>query len=144
MPFFYQNYLYLLEIPTRWIDNDIYGHINNVVYYAYFDTIIGHYLVNEGGLDYVNDNVVGFAIETKCQFNRALAFPDIVEAGLRVGKIGNTSVRYEIGLFTTGYEEPAASGYFVHVFVDLTNERQSTPVPAKIRVALENILVSTS
>ena len=136
-----QTYPYFLTIPTRRRDNDIYGHVNNAVYYAYFDTVIGHYLVTEGGLDYVNDNVVGFAIESKCQFKRALAFPDVVEAGLRVSKIGRTSVRYEIALFTAGYEEPAAIGYFVHVFVDLSNERRSTPIPAKIRQALARIVV---
>jgi acyl-CoA thioester hydrolase len=136
-----QNYPYFLEIPTRWIDNDIYGHANNAHYYAYFDTVIGHYLVNEGGLDYVNDQVVGFAIENQCRFKRAISFPDVIEAGLRVGKIGNSSVRYELGLFTTGYDEPAAVGYFVHVFVDLANERRSTNIPPKIRAALEKIVV---
>ena len=135
------NYYYFLDIPTRWRDNDIYGHVNNVVFYAYFDTVIGDYLMKEGQLDYVNDQVVGFAIETKCQFKRALAFPDVVQAGLRVGKIGRTSVRYEIGLFTADYEEPAATGYFVHVFVDLANGRRSTPIPDKIRRALQKIVV---
>ncbi|MGB0389483.1 MAG: acyl-CoA thioesterase [Ardenticatenaceae bacterium] len=135
-----ENYQYFLQIPTRWRDNDIYGHVNNAVYYAYFDTVIGHYLVTKGQLDYVNDHVVGFAIESKCQFKRAIAFPDVVEAGLRVSKVGRTSVRYEVGLFTGGHEEPAATGYFVHVFVDLANERRSTPIPDKIRTALEKIL----
>lgn len=135
------DYSYFLDIPTRWRDNDIYGHVNNVVFYAYFDTVIGDYLMKEGQLDYVNDQVVGFAIETKCEFKRALAFPDVVQAGLRVAKIGRTSVRYEIALFTAGYEEPAATGYFVHVFVDLANERRSTPIPSKIRCALEKIVM---
>lgn len=136
-----QDYHYFLDIPTRWIDNDVYGHVNNVIYYAYFDTVIGRYLVEEGGLDYVNDDVVGFAVETKCQFKRAIAFPDVVEAGLRVVKLGNRSARYEIGLFTAGYEEPAASGYFVHVFVSLQNERRAAPIPMKIRRALEKLVV---
>ena len=136
-----QNYPFFLEIPTRWIDNDIYGHVNNAIYYIYFDTVIARYLIDEGGLDFVNDDIVGFAVETKCHFKRAITFPDVVEAGMRVGKIGNRSARYEIGLFTPGYEEPAATGYFVHVFVERSNDNRPAPVPTKIRRALQRILV---
>lgn len=136
-----ENYLYFLSIPTRWIDNDLYQHVNNVHFYAFFDTVIGQYLTQVGQMDYQNDSVVAFAIENMCQYKRPLRFPDIIEAGLRVTKIGNTSVRYEIGLFTEGFEEPAALGYFVHVFVDRTNGNQSAPIPQKIRRALEEISV---
>lgn len=136
-----QKYVYFLPIATRWMDNDVYGHVNNVQYYSFFDTVIGHYLIHEGGLDFRHDTIIGFAIESQCQYKRAIAYPDLVEAGLRVARIGNSSVRYEIGIFTAGYEEAAATGYFVHVFVDRTNGNRPTPVPIKIRTALEKLLV---
>lgn len=134
-------YPFGIEIPTRWMDNDVYGHVNNVHYYSFFDTVIAHYLIGEGGLNFATDAVVGFAIESKCQYRRPITFPEAVEARMRVGKIGNSSVHYEIGIFTEGYEAPAATGYFVHVFVDRTNEHRPTPVPARIREALAKILV---
>lgn len=134
-------YPYTLAIPTRWRDNDLYQHVNNVVYYAFFDTVIGHYLMTVGQLDYTRDTVVGFAVETHCQFFKPVAFPDVVDAGLRVGKIGNSSVRYEIGIFKEDEDTLVAAGYFVHVFVD-RNTNQSTRIPDKIRTALEKITVS--
>ncbi len=130
-----ESYPHFLAIPTRWMDNDVYGHVNNVVYYSYFDTVINGYLMAEGGLDYGGE-VVGIAVETMCQFHKSLAFPDVVDAGLRVGKLGNSSVRYEIGLFRAGDEEPAATGYFVHVFVRRPGHTP-VPVPDAIRKALE-------
>ncbi len=138
------DYAYFLQIPTRWMDNDVYGHVNNVQYYAFFDTVIGDYLIRHGGLDIVNDTVVGFAIESLCQYKRAIAFPELVEAGLRVARIGNSSVRYEIGIFTAGHAEPAAMGYFVHVFVDRTAGNRPTPVPEKLRTALTKLLMVSS
>ena len=90
---------YFSAIATRWMDNDIYGHVNNVVYYSYFDTVINHYLIERGGLDPQRGGVVGMAVETSCRFHRSLAFPDLVHAGLRVGHLGRSSVRYEIGIF---------------------------------------------
>ena len=134
-----ENYPYFLEIPTRWIDNDLYQHVNNVHYYAFFDTVIGRFLMEEGGMDYRQDDVVAFAVENGCRYLRPLSFPDVVEAGLRVTKIGNSSVRYEIGLFTASYDEPAAIGYFVHVFVSRQEGGKSTSIPAKIRTAMEQI-----
>ena len=134
-----ENYPYFLEIPTRWIDNDLYKHVNNVHYYAFFDTVIGRFLMEEGGLDYRQDSIVAFAVENGCRYLRPLALPDVVEAGLRVRKIGTSSVRYEIGLFTAGHDMPAATGYFVHVFVDRHNGGKSTPIPPKIRSALARI-----
>lgn len=134
------HYPYHLTIPTRWRDVDMYAHVNNVVFYAYFDTVIGHYLMTAGGLDYTTDTVVGYAVETHCQFLKPLRFPDVVEAGLRVGKLGNSSVRYEIGIFKQGEVDPVAVGYFVHVFVDRTTDK-STPVPPQIRAALAKITV---
>jgi len=134
-----QDYRYFLQISTRWMDNDVYGHVNNVQYYSFFDTVIADYLIRQGGLQFGEDAVVGFAIESLCQYKRAIAYPETVEAGLRVARIGNSSVRYEIGIFTPGYTEPAATGYFVHVFVDRTNGNRPTPVPEKIRTALARI-----
>lgn len=137
-----QAYGHFLQIPTRWMDNDVYGHVNNVQYYSFFDTVIADYLIQQGGLEMRQDAVVGFAVESLCQYKRAIAYPDVVEAGLRVARIGNSSVRYEIGIFTQGYVEPAATGYFVHVFVDRTNDNRPTPVPEKLRAALAKIMVA--
>ncbi|MEZ4868677.1 MAG: thioesterase family protein [Caldilineaceae bacterium] len=136
-----QAYRHFLQIPTRWMDNDVYGHVNNVHYYSFFDTVIADYLIHQGGLDFAQDPVIGFAIESLCQYKRAIAYPEVIEAGLRVAHIGNSSVRYEIGIFTEGYDEPAAIGYFIHVFVDRTNGNRPTSVPEKIRGALMRILV---
>lgn len=135
------HYPHFLSIPTRWRDVDMYSHVNNVVFYAYFDTVIGQYLMAEGGLDYERGQVVGFAVETHCQFFKPVKFPQVIDAGLRVGKLGNSSARYEIGIFIEGDDEPCAVGDFVHVFVDRETNR-STPIPLKIRSALERLLVS--
>jgi acyl-CoA thioester hydrolase len=131
-------YRHFLAIPTRWMDNDIYGHVNNVVYYSYFDTVVNEYLIREGGLDIASGAVIGLAIETFCRFHQPLAFPEVIDAGLRVGKLGTTSVRYEIGLFRQGQAEPAATGHFVHVFVD-RKTRKPTPLPPGIRACLERL-----
>lgn len=135
------DYRHFLTIPTRWMDNDVYGHVNNVVYYSYFDTIINRYLIDAGGLDIHASPVVGIAVETFCRFRRPLAFPYPVEAGLRVGHLSNRSVRYEIGLFRGGDDEAAAAGHFVHVFCDRTT-LEPVPIPAPIRAALERLRVS--
>lgn len=133
-------YGHFLPIPTRWMDNDIYGHVNNVVYYSYFDTVINEYLIRAGGLDITKGEIVGLAVETFCQFHRELTFPEVVEVGLRVGKLGNSSVRYEIGIFKKDIAEAAAAGHFVHVFVERT-ARKPVPIPAPIRAALERLVV---
>src|SRR5438046_1394201 len=104
------DYPRFLEIPTRWMDNDIYGHVNNVIYYSYFDTVINQYLIEAGGLDIHKSTIIGIAVESQCRFHRSLEFPDVIDAGLRVGRLGNTSVRYEIGLFRRGVEEPDEPG----------------------------------
>jgi acyl-CoA thioester hydrolase len=126
-------------IAIRWMDNDIYGHVNNVVYYSYFDTVIGHYLVREAGLDPLGDPVIGMAVENGCRFHRSLAYPDTVHAGLRVGRLGTSSVRYEIGIFRNDEPDACADGHFVHVFVDRTTQRPA-PLLAKICTALERLL----
>jgi acyl-CoA thioester hydrolase len=132
------DYPHFLVIPTRWMDNDIYGHVNNVVYYSYFDTVINRYLIDAGGLDIQAAPVVGIAVETACRFRRSFAYPEPVDAGLRVAHLGNSSVRYEIGLFGDGDDEARAEGHFVHVFVDRASQRP-VPLPPPIRAALERI-----
>lgn len=130
-------------LPTRWMDNDIYGHVNNALYYAFFDTAINQYLIAEGGLDIATSRVIGLAAETHCQFMQALAFPEVVEVGLRVGKLGNSSVRYELAIFKQSETHAAATGYFVHVFVD-RETRRAVPIPEKIRTALERLQVDAA
>jgi acyl-CoA thioester hydrolase len=137
------SYKHFLKIPTRWRDNDVYQHVNNVVYYSFFDTVINEYLIKEGGLDFEHGDVVGLAIETQCAFHKQIQFPQVVDAGLRVGKLGNSSVRYEVGLFIEGDEECAASGYFVHVFVERP-ENKPTPIPPKLRACMERLLTDDS
>ena len=133
-------YPHFLSIQTRWSDNDIYGHVNNVTYYSYFDTVLNCFLIDQGGLDIETDSVIGVAVETMCKFNKPLAYPEVLEAGLRVGKLGNSSVRYEIGIFQEGAAEAAAMGHFVHVFVDRATGKPA-PIPDAIRSALERIKV---
>lgn len=132
------DYIHFSRITTRWMDNDVYGHVNNVVYYSYFDTIINRYLIEAGGFDFHNAPVIGITPETFCRFHRSFAYPEVVEAGLRVGRLGKTSVRYEVGLFGRGEAAARADGHFVHVFVERESQK-SAPIPADIRRALESI-----
>jgi acyl-CoA thioester hydrolase len=135
------DYPHRRAIPTRWKDNDVYGHVNNVEYYSYFDTVINAWLVAEGGLDIHGGDVIGLCVESHCEFHAPLAFPDTVEAALRVGHLGRSSVRYEIGLFREGEGEPAATGWFVHVFVD-RETRRAVAIPPAMRLALERLVVA--
>jgi acyl-CoA thioester hydrolase len=135
-------YSHFLPIATRWMDNDVYGHVNNVVYYAYFDTVINRYLIDEGGLDIAGSDVIGLCVESHCGYLRPVAFPEALDAGLQVAHLGRTSVRYEIGIFARGSDEPAAQGWFVHVFVDRVTRRPA-PLPASIRAALQRITART-
>jgi len=127
-------------ITTRWADNDAYGHINNVVYYSYFDTVVNRFLIQKGVLEIGRSPAIGLVVETGCHYFSSLAYPDTVHAGLRVMHIGGSSVRYEIGIF--GNDEPltAAHGRFVHVYVD-AHTRRPVPLPAPLRAALEPLLV---
>jgi len=122
------------------MDNDVYGHVNNVVYYAYFDTVINEYLIREGGLDIHRAPVIGIAVETHCEFHASLTFPEIIDAGMRVSYLGKSSVRYDIGLFSRRDASPAATGHFVHVFVERAAQRP-TPIPERIRAALQKLVV---
>jgi acyl-CoA thioester hydrolase len=131
-------YPHFLPVPTRWMDNDVYGHVNNVVYYAYFDTVVNQYLIAEGALDPARGEVIGLVVETHCQFFRPLSFPEVVHAGLRVARLGTSSVRYEIGIFREGDHEAAAQGHFVHVYVDRQSRRPVT-LPPELRGALARL-----
>ena len=133
-------YRHFLPIATRWMDNDAYGHVNNVVYYAYFDTVVNAYLIAAGVLDIANSPVIGLVVETGCKYFSAVAFPDEIDAGLRVAKLGNSSVRYEIALFRRGSDVAVAQGHFVHVYVERTT-RRPVPLPGPLRKALNNIAV---
>jgi acyl-CoA thioester hydrolase len=131
----------LYHLPTRWLDNDIYGHVNNVNYYSFFDTAIANFLMAEGGLDPWADPVIGFCVESGCRFKKAMRYPDTVTAGLRVKKLGRSSVVYEIGLFRGEEDEVAAEGHFVHVFVERRAETPA-PIPEKLRTALDALTSS--
>jgi acyl-CoA thioester hydrolase len=120
------------------MDNDVYGHVNNVQYYAYFDTVINEYLIRAGGLDIHAGAVIGLCAESHCAYRAAIAFPDTVHAGLRVATLGRTSVRYEIGLYAGDDAAPAATGWFVHVFVDRASRRPAE-IPGPLRAALERL-----
>lgn len=124
-------------IQTRWNDNDVYGHVNNVLFYAYFDTVINRFLIGQGGLDPGRGEVIGVCVESQCRYLASISFPEPVEAGLRVGELGRSSVRYEIGIFKG--ETLCALGAFVHVFVDRAT-RKPLPIPAPIRAALAGLL----
>ena len=132
------NYRYFLPIGTRWMDNDVYGHVNNVTYYSYFDTVANHYLITEGGLDIHTSPVIGLVVESQCSYHAPLAYPDGLRAGLRVDKLGNRSVTYGIAIFRADDDEAAAQGHFVHVFVDREN-RRAVPIPDRLRAALDRI-----
>jgi acyl-CoA thioester hydrolase len=125
-------------ITTRWHDNDIYGHVNNVTYYSFFDSTVNSYLIQRGGLNIHDGDVVGFVVSSSCDYFASIAFPDLIEVGLRVGKLGNSSVQYELGVFKVGEDEASAAGRFVHVFVDRASNRP-VPIPENVRAALESL-----
>ncbi len=137
-----ENYKYFHPIQTRWNDNDIYGHVNNIVYYAYFDTAVNMFMVDNAGFDPHNAMAIGICPETHCNYHKPVAYPDKLEAGVRIGRLGNSSVRYEIAIFVAGDEDAAATGHFVHVFVDRVT-RKPVPISPTIRSAMETILVTT-
>jgi acyl-CoA thioester hydrolase len=129
------DYRVFRPIGTRWMDNDVYGHVNNVVYYSWFDTVVNGYLIEQGALDIERGETIGLVVETHCNYFAPLAFPQVVEGGLRVAATGTSSVRYEIGLFAPGEARSAARGHFVHVYVDRVT-RRPVPLPAKLVAAL--------
>ena len=130
------------KIPTRWMDDDIYGHVNNVVYYSYFDTAVNGNLIRSTGKDIRKLEAIGIVVESGCTFHKELWFPQIIDAGLLVEKIGNSSITYRVGLFQEEDYEPAASGHFVHVYVD-HETRRPIAIPEIIREALRPILINS-
>jgi acyl-CoA thioester hydrolase len=136
------DYKVFYPVSTRWSDNDIYGHVNNVTYYSYFDTVANRYLIEEGGLDISDGAIVGFVVNSGCEYHAPITYPETVAAGVRVDRLGNSSVQYGIAIFKEGEQQAAAHGHFVHVFVARA-ENRSVPIPENLRVALEQILVSS-
>ena len=132
------DYGYFLPITTRWMDNDVYGHVNNVTYYSYFDTVANHFLIREGGLDIHTSPVIALVVESKCSYLAPVAYPDDLRAGLRVDKLTNRSVTYGVAIFAGDGDDPVAHGYFVHVFVD-REHRRAVPIPETVRAALERL-----
>ena len=133
-------YRHFQDITTRWMDNDPYGHINNAVYYSYFDTAVNAYLIGQGALDIAKSPVIGLVVETHCNYFSAIAFPDLVRAGLRVGHLGTSSVRYEIGLFRDDEDLASAQGHFVHVYVERATGKP-VPLPEKLQAVLKPLAV---
>ncbi len=129
------------SIPTRWMDNDAYGHVNNVVYYSWFDTAVNAWLIEAGLLDIAHGDRIGLVVETGCRYHRSVAFPQTVEAGVRIARLGSSSVRWEVGLFTAGHDSPAAEGHFVHVYVD-RETRRPAPLPDDWRRVLQPLVVA--
>lgn len=134
------DYAHFQPITTRWHDNDVYGHVNNVTYYSFFDSAVNTYLIEVGGLDIHNGEVVGFVVSSSCDYFASIAFPERIEIGLRVGKLGNSSVQYELAVFKVGEDEACAAGRFVHVFVDRQSNRPVS-IPDGLRRALSDLLV---
>jgi acyl-CoA thioester hydrolase len=132
------HFRHFAAIPTRWADNDVYGHVNNVVYYAFFDTAVNRFLMEHAGLDPTRSPVIGLVVETRCAFFAPIAFPETVEVGIAVAHVGRSSIRYEIGVFAEGSAESAAHGHFVHVYVD-AETRRPVELPAQMRAAAERI-----
>jgi len=127
------------RIDTRWMDNDVYGHVNNVVYYSWFDTAVNAHLIEHGALDIHHGTTIGLVIETQCNYFAPLAFPQIIEAGIRVARLGTSSVRYEVGLFAQGEDLCAARGHFVHVYVDRETRRPVAALPESLKTVLETL-----
>jgi len=134
------SYPHTLLIPTRWADNDVYGHVNNSVYYFYFDTVVNKYLIENGLLEIGKSEVVGLVVETSCSYFAPISFPDNIIAGLRISKLGNSSVRYEIGLFRNDETLASAQGHFVHVYVDEAS-RRPVILSTKMRDTLSHITI---
>ena len=133
------DYPYFVPVTTRWMDNDVYGHVNNVTYYSYFDTAANHYLIREGGLDIHNGSVIGLVVESNCRYFAPLEYPQNLRVGVRVDKLGARSVTWGIAIFVEGADSAAAQGQFVHVFVDRVTRRPVAEMPKALLGALRQI-----
>lgn len=132
------DYAHFSPITTRWMDNDLYGHVNNVTYYSWFDSAVNRYLIETGGLDIHRGPIIGYVVSSHCNYYSAVAYPDSIEVGMRVDRLGNSSVSYGVAIFRLGQTEPCAEGQFVHVFVERNSEKP-TPIPDKLRASLAKI-----
>jgi acyl-CoA thioester hydrolase len=130
-----------MSSPTRWMDNDVYGHVNNVTYYSFFDTAVARFLLANGVLDLPSSTVVGLVVDTACRFAAPVAFPDEVTCGLRCGRLGTASIRYEIGVFPNDEDRAAAEGHFVHVYVERARQDRAVPLPDALRDAARRLLM---
>ena len=135
------DYRHFLAIPTRWGDNDAYAHINNTVYYSFFDNVVSRFLLESGAIDLRTSAVIGVVVETGCRYLAPMSFPDLATAGLRVARIGRTSIRYEIGIFRNEEDAASAEGHFIHVYVDRATQAVPTPLPAALIAAVTPLLV---
>ncbi|MAI06036.1 MAG: thioesterase [Alphaproteobacteria bacterium TMED87] len=134
-----EDFLHTQKIPTRWQDNDVYHHVNNIIYYSFFDTVINKYLIDFGGLDFKKGPIIGLAVETHCEFYKPIQFPQIIDSCLRIVNLGNSSVKYEIGLFIENENECVAFGHFVHVFVKRP-ENKPTSIPTQLRNCMSKLI----
>jgi acyl-CoA thioester hydrolase len=135
------DYPHLADVTTRWNDNDVYGHVNNVIFYSYFDSVANAYLIEEGGLDIHGSDVIGLVVESGCKYHAPIEYPARLQIGLRVDRLGNSSVTYGLGVFTDAVDDAVAHGSFTHVFVDRAS-RRPTPIPVGLRDALERLVVA--
>lgn len=136
-------YHWFTPITTRWMDNDVYGHVNNVVYYSWFDTIANRFLIEQGGLDIQGGDTIGYIVYSQCSYSAPVAFPEEIEGGFRVNRLGKSSVEYGIAIFKAGEDTACAQGTFTHVFVAREGERP-VPIAGKMRDALERVLVAAT
>lgn len=134
-------YFYFEALTTRWMDNDVYGHINNVIYYSYFDTIANSFLINQGGFDIQTSEVIGYIVNSQCNYVSSISYPDKIAGGFRVNRIGNSSVEYAVAIFKDGEEQACAHGTMTHVFVNRQTE-QATTIPKQLRTALQRALIT--
>lgn len=135
------DYGYVADVTTRWTDNDVYGHVNNAVFYLYFDSVANRFLIEEGGLDIHTSDIIGLVVESGCQYHAPIEYPSALRVGLRVNRLGTRSVTYGLAVFTTASDEAVAHGYFSHVFVD-RESRRPVPMPDTLRSALERLVAA--
>jgi acyl-CoA thioester hydrolase len=135
-------YRFFLEISTRWMDNDVYRHVNNVTYYSWFDTVVARFLLGSGAINLTDSAVIGVVVETLCRYHAPIAFPDTITAGLRVERLGTTSIRYGIAIFREDEDTASAEGHFVHVYVDRATQLRPTPLPEALRQAAAALVVA--
>jgi acyl-CoA thioester hydrolase len=134
-------YRFFLEIPTRWMDNDVYRHVNNVTYYSWFDTVVARFLLGSGAINLTDSPVIGVVVETLCRYHAPIAFPETVTAGLRVERLGHTSIRFGIAIFREDEDSASAEGHFVHVYVDRATQTRPQPLPERLREAAAALVV---